>query len=138
MREIDITEKCIDFIDEQGQRVSDKFFQLIEIIGEVRIVHTNFVKKLQNSRFYELRIKAGNEYRVLIFAIDHLNFSECSKAVCLNGFVKKSNKNYIKAMQILPSYLKLLQKLKTFMQKTTRKFLKDWEKKWKILLLNSK
>jgi mRNA-degrading endonuclease RelE of RelBE toxin-antitoxin system len=110
MREIDITEKCLTFIDDQGKRVSDKFFQLIEIIGEVKIVHTNFVKKLTNSRFYELRIKAGNEYRVLIFAIDHLNFSECSKAVCLNGFIKKSNKDYIKAIKeaenILVEYLK--------------------------------
>ena len=44
MREIDITEECLDFIDNQGIRVSDKFFQLIEIIGEVKIVHTNFVK----------------------------------------------------------------------------------------------
>ncbi len=89
MREIDITGKCLNFIDSQQQRVSDKFFQLIEIIGEVKIVHTNFVKKLKNLRFYELRIKAGNEYRVLIFAIDHLNFSECTKAVCLNVFIKK-------------------------------------------------
>ena len=110
MREVDITEKCLDFIDAQGKRVSDKFFQLIEIIEEVRIVHTNFVKKLTNSRFYELRIKAGNEYRVLIFAIDDLNFSECTKAVCLNGFIKKSNKDYVKAIReaekILEEYLK--------------------------------
>ena len=110
MRDIDITEKCLEFIDSQGQRVSDKFFQLIEIIGEVKIVHTNFVKKITNSRFYELRIKAGNEYRVLIFAIDHLNFSECTKAVCLNGFIKKSNKDYVKAIKeaekILEKYLK--------------------------------
>ncbi|WP_062129069.1 type II toxin-antitoxin system RelE/ParE family toxin [Geofilum rubicundum] len=110
MREIDITEKCLEFIDLQGPRVSDKFFQLIEIIGEVRIVHANFVKKITNSRFYELRIKAGNEYRVLIFAIDHLNFSECVKAVCLNGFIKRSNKDYVKAIKdaekILEDYLK--------------------------------
>jgi len=92
MREIDITKKCLSFIDSQGQRVSNKFFQLIEIIGEIKIVHANFVKKLTNSRFYELRIKAGNEYRVLIFAIDHLNFSECTKAVCLNGFIKSRTK----------------------------------------------
>jgi hypothetical protein len=56
MREIDISEKCLDFIDKQGKRVSDKFFQLIEIMEEVRIVHSNFVKKLKNTRFYELRI----------------------------------------------------------------------------------
>ena len=110
MREIDITEKCLDFIDKQGKRVSDKFFQLIEIIEEVRFVHSNFVKKLKNTRFYELRIKAGNEYRVIIFALDHLNFSECTRAVCLNGFIKKSNKDYITAIKeaekILEEYLK--------------------------------
>lgn len=110
MREIDITENCLEFIDSQNKRISDKFFQLIEIIGEVKIAHANFVKKIRNSRFYELRIKAGNEYRVLIFAIDHLNFSECTKAVCLNGFIKKSNKDYVKAIEeaekILLEYLK--------------------------------
>ena len=110
MREIDITETCLNFVDKQGKRVSDKFFQLIEIIEEVKVVHSNFVKKLKNTKFYELRIKAGNEYRVLIFAIDHLNFSECTKAVCLNGFIKKSNKDYIKAIReaekILKEYLK--------------------------------
>ena len=110
MREVDITEYCLDFIDKHGKRVSDKFFQLVVIMEEVKIVHTNFVKKLTNTKFYELRIKAGNEYRVIIFAIDHLNFSECTKAVCLNGFIKKSNKDYLKAIKeaekILEEYLK--------------------------------
>ncbi len=110
MREIDITEECLEFIDSQEKRVSDKFFQLIEIIGEVKIIHANFVKKLINTKFYELRIKAGNEYRVIIFAIDHLSFSECQHAVCLNGFLKKSNKDYVKAIKkaerVLEEYLK--------------------------------
>lgn len=109
MREIDITTECLEFIDNQDQRVIDKFFQLIVVIGEVRVVNTNFVKKLRSSKFYELRIKAGNEYRVVIFAIDHMNFNECSKAVCLNGFLKKSNKDYVKAIKraerILEDYL---------------------------------
>jgi len=110
MREIDITEYCLEYIDKQGKRVSDKFFQLVVIMEEAKIVHTNFVKKLTNTKFYELRIKAGNEYRVIIFAIDHLNFSECTKVVCLNGFLKKSNKDYLKAIKeaekILEEYLK--------------------------------
>ncbi len=110
MRNVDITEECLDYIDSQGTRVSDKFFQLIEIMEEVKIVHTNFVKKLKNTKFYELRIKVRNEYRVILFAIDHLNFSECQQAVCLNGFLKKSNKDYVKAIKraekILEEYLK--------------------------------
>ncbi|MCP4552407.1 MAG: hypothetical protein GY834_10285 [Bacteroidetes bacterium] len=110
MREVDITEQCLDFIDKQGERVADKFFQLIEIIQEVKIIHTSFIKKLVNTKFYELRIKAGNEYRVVIFTVDHLNFSECTHAVCLNGFIKKSSKDYGKAIReaekILEEYLK--------------------------------
>ena len=73
MREIEITEECLKFIDNQGKRVSNKFFQLIEIMEEVKIVHSNFVKKLINTRFYELRIKAGKEYRIIIFSIDQQN-----------------------------------------------------------------
>lgn len=110
MREIDITEECLNFIDNQNERVSLKFFQLLEVIGELKVIHTNFVKKLQSTNFYELRIKAGNEYRVVVFTIDHLNFSECTKAVCLYGFQKKSKKDYKiairKAENILEEYLK--------------------------------
>lgn len=110
MREIYITEECLEFIDNQGERVSRKFFQLIEVIGEIKVINTNFLKKLQSTQFYELRIKAGNEYRIVIFAIDHLNFAECTKAVCLCGFQKKSTKDYKKALRqaekILEEYLK--------------------------------
>lgn len=109
MREIDITEECIEFIDNQGERVSLKFLQLIEVIGEVKVVNTNFLKKLKSTQFYELRIRAGNEYRIVIFAIDHMNFAECTRAVCLCGFQKKSTKDYKKALKqaekILKEYL---------------------------------
>lgn len=110
MREIDITIECLEFIDEQDESVSLKFFQLIEVMGEIKVINANFLKKLQSTEFYELRIKAGNQYRVIIFAIDHLNFSECKKAVCLYGFQKKSTKDYKKAIKksknILEKYLK--------------------------------
>jgi len=110
MREIDITEECLEFIDKLNDRVSLKFFQLVEVIGEIKVVNSNFLKKLQSTQFYELRIKAGNEYRIVIFAIDHLNFAECTKAVCLCGFQKKGTKDYKKAIKqaekILEDYLK--------------------------------
>jgi len=110
MRVIDITEECLEFVDKQSERISLKFFQLIEVIGEVKVVNSNFLKKLQSTQFYELRIKAGNEYRIVIFAINHLNFAECTKAVCLVGFQKKGTKDYKKAIKqaekILEEYLK--------------------------------
>jgi hypothetical protein len=109
VREIDITIECLEFIDNQNERVSLKFFQLLEVIGELKVVHSNFVKKLQSTDFYELRLKAGNEYRIVIFAIDHGSFSECTKAVCLYGFQKKSTKDYKKAIKkaeiILEAYI---------------------------------
>jgi len=106
VREILITPECLKFIDNEDKRVSVKFFQLIEVIEEVMIVHSNFVKKLTNTDFYELRIKAGNEIRIIIFTIDHSNFSECTKAVCLNGFHKKSTKDYKKAIKQAEKLLK--------------------------------
>ena len=109
MRNIEITQECLEFIDSQEERVILKFFQLIEVIGDVKVIHSNFIKKIQNTNFYELRIKAGNQYRIIIFSIDHLNFTECTKAVCLYGFIKKSNKDYKaavkKAEKILANYL---------------------------------
>ncbi len=100
MREILITPECLVFIDKQNERVSTKFYQIIEVIGEVKIVNANFVKKLINTDFYELKIKAGNEIRVIMAAVDHSNFAECTKIVCLNGFLKKSTKDYTKAIKM--------------------------------------
>lgn len=78
----------------------------MEILKQVKIVHSSFIKKLSKSQFYELRIKAGNEYRVIVFAIDHLNFHECSNAVCLRGFQKKSTKDYKQALRKAEQELK--------------------------------
>ena len=106
MREVLITPECLEFIEGQDERVSMKFFQIIEVIGEFKVVHTSFVKKLINTDFYELRIKAGNEIRIIMLAIDHSNFIECEKVICLNGFVKKSNKDYKKAIKLSEKLLK--------------------------------
>lgn len=74
------------------------------------MIHTSFLKKLVSTPFYELRIRSGNEYRVVLFAIDHQNFAECTKAICLYGFQKKSTKDYKKAIKqaekILATYTK--------------------------------
>ncbi|MCK5846195.1 MAG: type II toxin-antitoxin system RelE/ParE family toxin [Bacteroidales bacterium] len=105
MREVLITPECLEFIDKQNEKVSTKFHQIIEVIGEVKVVNANFVKKLVNTDFYELRIKAGNEIRVIMFAVDHSNFAECTKVICLNGFLKKSTKDYSKAIKIAENLL---------------------------------
>lgn len=109
MREIELTDECLQFIQDLAPRPKTKLLQLLEVISGVREVHSLFVKKLTNTRFYELRIKAGNEYRILIYPVDHPNFIECRQAVGLTGFMKKSVKDYKKAIArseiLLQNYL---------------------------------
>lgn len=110
MREIEITQDCLDFIDSQSERVSIKFYYLLEILCEKKIISSNFVKKLQSTDFYELRIKAGNEYRIILFTLDSNSFNESRKVICLNGFLKKSNKDYKKAILKAESLLEQYKK----------------------------
>ncbi len=49
--EIDITEECMEFIDNQNEKIELKFFQLIEVIGEIKVINSNFLKKLQSTQF---------------------------------------------------------------------------------------
>ena len=97
-REIEITPECYAFIAEQPQRVLDKFYEVIAVLIGIRVVGAPYVKKLTNTRFYELRVKAVQEYRFILYPIDHKNFTLAKKVICLNGFVKKSTKDYPKAM----------------------------------------
>ena len=97
-REIKITPECYAFIAEQPKRVFDKFYEVIAVLVGIRVVGAPYVKKLTNTRFYELRVKAGQEFRFILYPMDNKNFTLAKKVICLNGFVKKSTKDYRKAM----------------------------------------
>lgn len=58
-----------------------------------------FVKKVISSDFYELRVSVDNEIRVILFAADNSNISLAKEIIVLNGFVKKSNKDYDKQIK---------------------------------------
>lgn len=105
MRKLVISEECIQFIEKGDERLEKRFNYLVQIIIEQKIIHENFVKKLVGTEFYELRIKVQNEVRIMIFSIDHSNFNESNKVILLNGFVKKSKKDYIKAIKIASNLL---------------------------------
>jgi hypothetical protein len=98
MREILISDECIDFVSRNNTRVQTKFKYLLEVIGEQKIIHRAIVDKLVNTKFYELRIRAENQIRIIIFTIDNENFMESKKIILLNGFLKRTNKDYIKAI----------------------------------------
>ena len=76
MREVYITSDCLEYIDNQGERVGRKFFELIEVLSTLQRIHTNYVKKLINTEFYELRIRAGSEYRTVLYILDNEDFNQ--------------------------------------------------------------
>mgnify|MGYP004480656137 FL=1 len=61
----------------------------------IPFLEKTFVKSLENTDFYELRISIGyNEYRSIMLAIDHDNFIQAHRVLVLNSFFKKDSKQY--------------------------------------------
>lgn len=57
-----------------------------------------------------MRVSVGNnEYRTILFAVDKSNIIESIKIVLLNGFLKKSTKEYRKQIELAQSILKKLE-----------------------------
>lgn len=57
-----------------------------------------------------MRVSVGNnEYRTILFAVDKSNIIESTKIVLLNGFLKKSTKEYRKQVELAQSILKKLE-----------------------------
>ncbi len=85
-----------EFYNSLPANIQNKVKYAMNVIAEIKVVNTKLVKKLIDTDFYELRISVGNEYRVILFAIDHDNFIEAEQILLLNGFIKKSTKDYKK------------------------------------------
>ncbi len=81
---------------------------MLQVIKSKRIVHSKFVKKLTNSPYYEIRISVNNEYRIILFTADEINFINATSVYLLNGFKKKSTKDYRKQIAIADNIVKRL------------------------------
>ena len=73
-----------EFYNSLPANVQNKVKYAMNIIADVKVVNTKLVKKLIDTDFYELRISVGNEYRVILFTIDHENFIEAEQILLLN------------------------------------------------------
>ena len=108
MRKIYRTEAFDEFFESLPDNVKEKVRYLLFMITEVKVVNTKVVKKLVDTDFYELRISVGNEYRTILFTIDHENIIQAEQILLLNGFMKKSTNDYkkeiLKAQHILDTY----------------------------------
>lgn len=106
VRTIIATPKFDEFYYGLPVRVQNKFDFVINVMATVYNVPAKFVKHLQNTNLYEMRVTIGpNEYRTVLFAADNINFIEAKKILLLNGFLKKSNKDYKKQVEIAAKIL---------------------------------
>ena len=100
------TEEFEEFYNDLNARVKDKFEYTFELVQTVYALPVKYIKHLDGTDLYEMRVSVGsNEYRTVLFAIDNSNVILATKIILLNGFLKKSTKDYnkqiAKAIRIL-------------------------------------
>ena len=94
-RKVAYTKEFIEAFQLLPEDVQEKYYYVFQIMTTQRVVSKKFVKKIETTEFYEMRVSVGNnEYRSFLFAIDAQNFMECHKIVMLNSFGEKSSKQY--------------------------------------------
>lgn len=72
----------------------------MDVLISVYDIPTKFIKHLQNTDLYEMRVSVGtNEYWTVLFAIDNKNVIQSTQIILLNAFLKKSNKDYKKQIE---------------------------------------
>ena len=96
IREILFTNEFEDFYKQQRPKVLEKIDYGINIIRFFKVISNKLVKKLSNCELYEIRISVDNEYRIIMFTVDNRSFISARKVVLINGFIKKSTKDYVK------------------------------------------
>lgn len=88
------------FYNSLPTKTQNKFDFVINVISTIYNVPVKFIKHLENTDLYEMRVLVGsNEYRTVLFAIDHSNVIEAKKIILLNGFLKKDTKDYRKHVE---------------------------------------
>ncbi len=105
MREVYITNECFAFIEASSVRVQRKFRYLLEILQEQEFIHGAFVAKLVHTEYYELRVRAENEIRVIIYTLDDQDFAKSLQVILLYAFIKKEKKDYRTAINIAEKLL---------------------------------
>ena len=97
IRTIYKTEEFEEFYNDLNARVKDKFEYTFELVQTVYALPVKYIKHLDGTDLYEMRVSVGsNEYRTVLFAIDNSNVILATKIILLNGFLKKSTKDYDK------------------------------------------
>jgi hypothetical protein len=108
-RELIYSPVYLKFMANANGRTREKLNYAAAILEQLYPIPTKFVKKLVNTDFYEMRVSVDNEVRVILFSADNEDINQANNIILLNGFIKKSTKDYNreieKAINILRSVL---------------------------------
>ena len=106
MRVLIQTEEFLAYYNDLPENIKCKFDHAMNVLRDVVVPNSKFVKRLVDTDFYELRVSvATNEYRTIIFAIDNENIVNATQILLLNAFLKKSTKDYKKQIKIAENIL---------------------------------
>ncbi len=102
IRQINLYRDCfLVFYEGLAPRVQEKIEFVLEVLRTQKQVPQEYVKHLTNSNgIFEIRVAVrGNQYRVLFFFKEGDLISGGDEIVVLNGFLKKSKKDYPPAIK---------------------------------------
>lgn len=100
IRDVFWTKEFTRFYNELPLQVQNKFDYVISIVKTEYVVSAKFIKHLENTELYEMRVSIGNnEYRTIMFTMDNPNVILATKIILLNAFMKKSTKDYKKQLR---------------------------------------
>ena len=101
IRELYFSDEFTEFYEKLQDKVKAKFEHTMDIIRTEYVLNTKFVKHLENTDLYEMRVSVNfNEYRTILFAVDNDNIILSKRILLLNGFLKKSTKDYSKQIKV--------------------------------------
>lgn len=107
IRNILFSEEFELYYNNLESRIKEKYNYALNIIRTQRVVNKKFVKHLENTDFYELRISIStDEYRTIIFSVDNESFIESNTVILLNSFLKKNTKQYKSEIKIAEKIIK--------------------------------
>jgi hypothetical protein len=76
IREIYISDEFLAFYWKMPPDVRKKYIRTMDVVQQIYAVPEKFIKKLQNTNLYEMRVAVGmNAYRTVLFAMNHDNIN---------------------------------------------------------------
>ena len=106
IRELYFSDEFTEFYEKLQDKVKAKFEHTMDIIRTEYVLNTKFVKHLENTDLYEMRVSVNfNEYRTILFAVDNDNIILSKRILLVNGFLKKSTKDYSKQIKVAKQIL---------------------------------